>query len=1034
MPICGGWCVVMGWVLCWWGWCSRIGQIGLPEGESHGWCDCRGCSAFTLSQADPADEPHLLGLFLHTITIPLPAHPHTTTNNQPTNTLTPLLDHPRQPTPFRPSSSSSSPTSSSPPSSPPSSPHTCSTPHPRPAAMTKRLKIMIGPNRQQMEIAHVNDSAQPTIINSEYFVGRVLIKIRDFEGITHDGSPPIRNHVYFDGRSRKFDIQIEGRFKKRDGVQLYSGEEIHFGSDFDHIVDFPKSAFNAGMRVARWIDPNVFYDLTPPSERPFIMSPYLACMNTLCAWPCPDRLSDALVCLRQSDREDDHHNTLDSEADDMVPMEQVDPAELGATAGKKKIGRHPRRYWRFIGLKSDHARIDAFIAKNSHLLAQPLHQQDSLLEGPQPPTLADNLATGQTTDNEDDEFDDADALSCRAPSSYATYSTAIEGMNDSRPALNSASSYRFSPRRIFPRHQISLGAGMRDLYQDAEIEANEREGEAQAHRMIEINGEDDSMPAQRPSPGPPSPSGAQESEEALKKSSNKVKHGLKKLKIAFKKITPSLSSSAAVSATSATPSPPTNTPSKRKSYSTAFSTKTRSDTLGSPVPSTTVSRAASRRLPPGPLVRDSSQTLRTDSRSTETVKNLGRSCSLMPRPQSHYHPASTVLPDVSVDEQQQQQQQGKARSTSLDHTRSFDFASTMAGLKMQSTESSLFTIHQAAAASSSSSSSSPGQRHRQEPAHENGSPRQGSSGRLSMVKSDKEASTRLSSPSTASHSRSTRTSATSCSDVDEQSAQTVPGESRFTELASHGSQDAREPEPPGLSSSPTAASAQLAGSPAPSSSSHTPVGHSRASFLGPDEPATTTTTPLEEPAALVPAAAAQTSSPTLASPSQTEIDEAPVLEDVEVGDLMFANMLNLAPDTTTTTASAAAAASQDPVQELLGPWRFKNPTTDILEDNTFVFLDKSVNVQKRRKHFSESGGKHRKAFVYDPDVVYATSFFSPFMDFNTFDLAIGPVKINVAKVFGDMPVRYTLRSTRIDAQNNVEEEIFVTISFELVDA
>jgi hypothetical protein len=57
------------------------------------------------------------------------------------------------------------------------------------------------------------------------------------------------------------------------------------------------------------------------------------------------------------------------------------------------------------------------------------------------------------------------------------------------------------------------------------------------------------------------------------------------------------------------------------------------------------------------------------------------------------------------------------------------------------------------------------------------------------------------------------------------------------------------------------------------------------------------------------------------------------------------------------------------------------------------------------------------------------------MDFNTFDLSIGPVKINVAKVFGDMPVRYTLRSTRIDARNSTEEEeeIFVTISFELVD-
>ena len=96
--------------------------------------------------------------------------------------------------------------------------------------MAKKLKIMIGPNRQEMEIAHVNDSSQPTIIDSEYFVGRVLIKIRDFEGITADpSSPPIPHHVYFDGRSRKFDIQIEGHFKKREGVELYSGEEIHFG-------------------------------------------------------------------------------------------------------------------------------------------------------------------------------------------------------------------------------------------------------------------------------------------------------------------------------------------------------------------------------------------------------------------------------------------------------------------------------------------------------------------------------------------------------------------------------------------------------------------------------------------------------------------------------------------------------------------------------------------------------------------------------------------------------------------------------------
>lgn len=95
--------------------------------------------------------------------------------------------------------------------------------------MTKKLKISIGSHRDTVQVAYVNDSSRPTIINSDLFVGRVLVKIRDFDGITPDGSPPIRDHVYFDGRSRRFDIQIEGRFKRRPGVELYSGEEIHFG-------------------------------------------------------------------------------------------------------------------------------------------------------------------------------------------------------------------------------------------------------------------------------------------------------------------------------------------------------------------------------------------------------------------------------------------------------------------------------------------------------------------------------------------------------------------------------------------------------------------------------------------------------------------------------------------------------------------------------------------------------------------------------------------------------------------------------------
>ncbi|KAI8444688.1 hypothetical protein BY996DRAFT_2516161 [Phakopsora pachyrhizi] len=112
-----------------------------------------------------------------------------------------------------------------------------------------------------MQIAHVNDSSNPTVIDSELFVGRVLIKIRDFEGITPDGSNPIRDHVYFDGRSRKFDIQIEGKFKRRPGVPLYSGEEVHFGSRFSK------------ERLQRWneggkVDRPKHFLRVEPSKRP----------------------------------------------------------------------------------------------------------------------------------------------------------------------------------------------------------------------------------------------------------------------------------------------------------------------------------------------------------------------------------------------------------------------------------------------------------------------------------------------------------------------------------------------------------------------------------------------------------------------------------------------------------------------------------------------------------------------------------------------------------------------------------------------
>lgn len=140
-------------------------------------------------------------------------------------------------------------------------------------APTKKLRVSIGSSRFSQQIASVNDIAHPTLIDTPLFAGRIVVYVKDFAGETPDGSPPIRECSYFDGRSRKFAILIEGRFKRRDGVEPYTGcgvhlggrrrgeareltrcvrrrDEVHFGSDFDRLPEtFPHGPFNAGMRI-----------------------------------------------------------------------------------------------------------------------------------------------------------------------------------------------------------------------------------------------------------------------------------------------------------------------------------------------------------------------------------------------------------------------------------------------------------------------------------------------------------------------------------------------------------------------------------------------------------------------------------------------------------------------------------------------------------------------------------------------------------------------------------------------------------------
>ena len=103
----------------------------------------------------------------------------------------------------------------------------------------------------------------------------------------------------------------------------------------------------------------------------------------------------------------------------------------------------------------------------------------------------------------------------------------------------------------------------------------------------------------------------------------------------------------------------------------------------------------------------------------------------------------------------------------------------------------------------------------------------------------------------------------------------------------------------------------------------------------------------------------------------------------------------------------------------LGPWR-----QQVDEDTTFFLPDKaSLTTAQRRKHFQSE--ENRKDFTFKTDVVHGFEFFSPHMDFNTFDIRLG-LSMNVRKYLAGQPVRYICRT--LDG-----ETVFWAVQFELVD-
>ncbi|KAF8925119.1 hypothetical protein BGZ58_001122, partial [Dissophora ornata] len=172
-----------------------------------------------------------------------------------------------------------------------------------------KLRVRVGGSYTDLTIINCNDELHPLEFETPEFKGRIVVRIRDFVGITSDGSEPIHNSEYFKGHNRRFSMQVEGRFKRE-----WDGEQVYFGTDFDRAVKLP-TAFDVMFKVAQYIDPVVKTSLTEDGK-PWILSPLVSSINVMTAWrpqdtnfPSPPITPRHSAELLRSHTTSEHHNS-----------------------------------------------------------------------------------------------------------------------------------------------------------------------------------------------------------------------------------------------------------------------------------------------------------------------------------------------------------------------------------------------------------------------------------------------------------------------------------------------------------------------------------------------------------------------------------------------------------------------------------------------------------------------------------------------------------------------------------------------------
>ncbi|CAG8524915.1 12803_t:CDS:2 [Racocetra fulgida] len=137
-----------------------------------------------------------------------------------------------------------------------------------------------------------NDDENPFFIDTEYFTGRICVRVRDFKGVPPPEKKLLSSSPYFNGNNYQYSIQIQGRFKGN----KWTADDILFGNDFDRKINLPTISW-LGLKILKWIDPALEADIY--SEKPWAYSPLLFTTNSarvqdsndsndLPPWPSPN--------------------------------------------------------------------------------------------------------------------------------------------------------------------------------------------------------------------------------------------------------------------------------------------------------------------------------------------------------------------------------------------------------------------------------------------------------------------------------------------------------------------------------------------------------------------------------------------------------------------------------------------------------------------------------------------------------------------------------------------------------------------------